>query len=179
LNKESTMKALVYNGPRDVSVESMPDALIHSRRMPASSLMSRLHCLAACLAVAAVAACGNTAKLPVSAGIGANPKLPPPEESMMPTVNIAPAKGWPAGGKPVTAAGTSVAAFAIGLDHPRWLHVLPNGDVLVAETNAPERPLRKELLGIRGWYRAPTASRCCATPTATASPRCARCSWRT
>jgi glucose/arabinose dehydrogenase len=121
--------------------------LIHSGLWPASFVPR----LAACLAVAAVAACGNTTELPVSAGIGANPKLPPPEESLLPTVNIAPAKGWPAGGKPVTAAGTSVAAFATGLDHPRWLHVLPNGDVLVAETNAPERPLRKELLGAKGW----------------------------
>jgi glucose/arabinose dehydrogenase len=42
------------------------------------------------------------------------------------------------------------AALAAGLDHPRWLHVLPNGDVLVAETNAPERPLREELLGLQG-----------------------------
>jgi glucose/arabinose dehydrogenase len=43
----------------------------------------------------------------------------------------------------------SVAAFASGLDHPRWLHVLPNGDVLVAETNAPPRP--DDAVGIKGW----------------------------
>ena len=52
---------------------------------------------------------------------------------------------------PVAAAGLTVNAFASGLEHPRWLTVLPNGDVLVAETNAPDRPLRKELLGIKGW----------------------------
>ncbi|MGH6729675.1 MAG: PQQ-dependent sugar dehydrogenase [Sphingomicrobium sp.] len=108
--------------------------------------------LPACLTVAAVAACGNTAELPVSAGIGPDPQLPPPEESLLPMVNIAPAKPWPDGVKPVAAPGTAVTAFATGLDHPRWLHVLPNGDVLVAETNAPEeRPLREELLGIRAW----------------------------
>jgi glucose/arabinose dehydrogenase len=64
-------------------------------------------------------------------------------------VNIAPAIGWPEGGKPTAAAGTQVAAFAEGLDHPRWLYVLPNGDVLVAETNAPPKP--DDSSGIRGW----------------------------
>ena len=50
---------------------------------------------------------------------------------------------------PTAAAGTQVAAFADGLDHPRWLYVLPNGDVLVAETNAPPKP--DDAKGIRGW----------------------------
>ena len=121
--------------------------LIHSGLWPASFVLR----LAACLTVAAVTACGNTAELPVSAGIGPDPELPPPEESLLPTVNIAPAKPWPDGVKPVAAQGTAVTAFATGLDHPRWLHVLPNGDVLVAETNAPERPLRKDLLGAKDW----------------------------
>ncbi|CAN5906122.1 sorbosone dehydrogenase family protein [soil metagenome] len=121
--------------------------LIHSGLCPSSFVLR----LAACLTVAAVAACGHTAELPVSAGIGPDPKLPPPEESLLPTVNIAPAKPWPDGVKPVAAQGTAVTAFATGLDHPRWLHVLPNGDVLVAETNAPERPLRKDLLGAKDW----------------------------
>ncbi|MGH8534774.1 MAG: hypothetical protein ACREV1_19175, partial [Gammaproteobacteria bacterium] len=122
--------------------------LIHSGLCP-SSFVPRL---AACLTVAAVAACGNPTELPVSAGIGSDPKLPPPRESLLPTVNIAPATPWPDGAKPVAAQGTAVTSFATGLDHPRWLHVLPNGDVLVAETNAPEeRPLREELLGIRAW----------------------------
>ncbi|MGH8544043.1 MAG: PQQ-dependent sugar dehydrogenase [Gammaproteobacteria bacterium] len=124
------------------------NTLIHSGLCP-SSFVSRL---AACLTVAALAACGNTAELPVSAGIGPDPKLPPPESSLLPTVDIAPAIYWPKGVTPVAAQGLSVTAFATGLDHPRWLHVLPNGDVLVAETNAPEeRPLHEELLGIRAW----------------------------
>jgi glucose/arabinose dehydrogenase len=108
--------------------------------------------LAACAAIASVAiACVATAELAPSSGFGPDPALPAPEKSLLPTVNIAPARPWPAGTKPVPAQGLSVAAFASGLDHPRWLHVLPNGDVLVAETNAPERPLRKKLLGVRGW----------------------------
>jgi glucose/arabinose dehydrogenase len=64
-------------------------------------------------------------------------------------VNIAPAVGWADGAKPTAAAGTQVAAFAEGLDHPRWLYVLPNGDVLVAETNAPPKP--DDGKGIKGW----------------------------
>ncbi len=94
-------------------------------------------------------ACGDTAKLPLATGIGAEPALPAPAPSLIPTVNIAPALGWPAGVKPQQAAGTSVAAFASGLDHPRWLLLLPNGDVLVAETNAPPKP--DDGQGIKGW----------------------------
>ncbi len=91
----------------------------------------------------------DTAKLPDEASFGPNPTLPEPRETIVPTVSIAPAKGWPAGGKPTPAAGLAVNAFATGLDHPRWLYVLPNGDVLVAETNAPQRP--DEGRGIKGW----------------------------
>jgi glucose/arabinose dehydrogenase len=77
--------------------------------------------------------------------------LPPPDKSLLPVVRVAKARGWSDGSQPNAAPGLSVSAFATGLDHPRWLYVLPNGDVLVAETNAPERPLRKELLGVKGW----------------------------
>jgi glucose/arabinose dehydrogenase len=94
-------------------------------------------------------ACGEVAKLPVSAGVGANPTLPPPNKTLIPTVHIAPAKGWPAGGKPHVASGMTVSAFATKLDHPRWIYVLPNGDVLVAETNAPPKPEGSK--GLKGW----------------------------
>jgi len=59
--------------------------------------------------------------------------LPPPNETLIPTVHIAPATGWAAGATPTPAPGLAVNAFASGLDHPRWIYVLPNGDVLVAE----------------------------------------------
>jgi glucose/arabinose dehydrogenase len=72
--------------------------------------------------------------------VGADPTLPQPTHDLIPTVKIAPAKGWPEGTMPKAVAGGTVTPFATGLDHPRWVHVLPNGDVLVAETNAPERP---------------------------------------
>nr|WP_298415905.1 sorbosone dehydrogenase family protein [uncultured Halomonas sp.] len=94
-----------------------------------------------------LAGCGETATLPVSAGTGPNPQLPEPNETLIPTVNIAPATGWPAGAKPEAIEGVEVKAFADGLDHPRWLYVLPNGDVLVAETNRPP----KESGGIKSW----------------------------
>ena len=61
---------------------------------------------------------------------------------------IAPAKGWPAGATPVAAAGLVVNAYSTDLDHPRWLYVLPNGDVLVAESNGPPRP--DDVRGIKG-----------------------------
>jgi glucose/arabinose dehydrogenase len=96
-----------------------------------------------------LAACGETSSLQVSDGTGPSPKLPEPNKTLIPTVNIAPAIGWPAGAKPTAAVGTQVTAFAEGLDHPRWLYVLPNGDVLVAETNAPPKP--DDSKGIRGW----------------------------
>jgi glucose/arabinose dehydrogenase len=107
----------------------------------------RIICL---LSTGLLAACSETAKLPFSAGVGPRPTLPEPTTTLVPTVNVAPAKGWPAGGKPAAAPGMTVQAYASGLDHPRWLHVLPNGDVLVAETNAPPKP--EDSKGIRGWF---------------------------
>ncbi|MEO6065849.1 MAG: sorbosone dehydrogenase family protein, partial [Lysobacterales bacterium] len=94
--------------------------------------------------------CGETAKLKISDGIGPNPMLPPPNKTFIPTVNIAEATGWGPNGAPTPAAGFAVNAFARGLDHPRWLAVLPNGDVLVAETNAPPKPKDKSG-GIKGF----------------------------
>ena len=98
----------------------------------------------------AFSACGDMAKLPVQAGMGKNPELPPPTKTLLPTVHIATATGWPANTQPTAAEGTQVVAFAAGLDHPRWVYVLPNGDVLVAETNAPPKPDANP--GIKGWF---------------------------
>src|SRR5438874_1758329 len=78
---------------------------------------------------------GETAKLPEAASMGPSPALPEPTKQVIPTVNIAAAKGWHDGAKPTPASGLAVNAFASGLEHPRWLYVLPNGDVLVAESN--------------------------------------------
>ncbi|CAM4403104.1 sorbosone dehydrogenase family protein [Comamonas aquatilis] len=97
----------------------------------------------------ALAACGDMARQPVLAGMGPMPTLPAPQHTLIPTVHIAPAVGWPKDAMPQGAPSTRVAAFARGLDHPRWLYVLPNGDVLVAETNAP--PKQDDATGFKGW----------------------------
>ncbi|MEP7262418.1 MAG: sorbosone dehydrogenase family protein, partial [Usitatibacter sp.] len=94
----------------------------------------------AALCGALLAACADSAKLPPNADVGPNPTLVAPHRSLIPTVNVATAKPFAAGEMPIAAQGLRVNVFASGLDHPRWLHVLPNGDVLVAESNAPPRP---------------------------------------
>lgn len=94
-------------------------------------------------------ACGEKATLPEEAGMGPQPTLPPPTTTLIPTVHIAPAKPWPAGATPTAANGLAVKMYANELDHPRWLYVLPNGDVLVAESNAPPRP--QDSKGIKAW----------------------------
>lgn len=113
--------------------------------------MTPLKSLTFSVALTLLTACGGTpSKQPIEAGSGPNPTLPEPESKTIPTVNIAPAKGWGADQKPSAAAGMEVTSYAAELDHPRWLYVLPNGDVLVAETNAPERP--EDNKGVRGYF---------------------------
>ena len=86
----------------------------------------------------------DSADLPEEASQGANPTIPEPSQGVLPTVNVAEAVHWPDGAKPTPGEGLEVTALARGLDHPRWLYVLPNGDVLVAETNAPKRSTNSE-----------------------------------
>ena len=97
-----------------------------------------------------LAACGATARMKVEDGMGPRPTLPPPKKTLLPTINVVTAKGWTDGAAPVAAPGTKAVAFARGLQHPRWLCVLPNGDVLVAETNAPPRP--DDNKGMKGYF---------------------------
>ena len=101
------------------------------------------------LVMVALAGCNASARLPESAGFGPHPELPDPNSTLIPTVNIAPAIGWPAGTTPRPASGLKVRALATKLEHPRWLYVLPNGDVLVAETDAPPKP--DDNRGLKGW----------------------------
>jgi glucose/arabinose dehydrogenase len=110
----------------------------------------RLTVLAASLAALTLAACSAGPLAPEGATYGPNPTLVRPSSRPLPLVNIAPAVGWPEGQTPTAPQGYVVQAFASGLDHPRWLYRLPNGDVLVAETNAPPKPEDKQG-GIRGW----------------------------
>lgn len=111
--------------------------------------MRSMNILLSCISLFIILGCSHKAELPFSAGVGPNPVLPPPPNELMPTVNVAKAKGWPNGVTPLAAQGLTVTSFAADLDHPRWIFVLPNGDVLIAESNAPPKP--EDMKGIKGW----------------------------
>jgi glucose/arabinose dehydrogenase len=101
--------------------------------------------------VVGLSACGGAARLPVREGMGRTPTLMEPEKSLIPVMGVAKAVGWKSNESPMAAPGLTVTRFADSLDHPRWLHVLPNGDVLVAETNGPG--LKEDApKGIRGYF---------------------------
>ena len=112
--------------------------------------MTKINLLLATLPLLALASCGETARQSVEAGTGPNPTLLKPVKSLIPTAKVFEAVGWPAGKTPIAAPGLKVAAFASGLQHPRWMLVLPNGDVLVAETGKPKTNAGPS--GIKGWF---------------------------
>jgi glucose/arabinose dehydrogenase len=117
-------------------------------------IIMRNHLLAIAIGALALplAACDEpSATATAEQTFGPSPTLAAPQSSLIPTIKVAPAKGWPQDGKPAAANGMAVNAFATGLDHPRTVYVLPNGDVLVAETNAPPKP--DDGKGIRGWVQ--------------------------
>ena len=91
---------------------------------------------------------GNPTGRPIAATTGHDPQIVDPEPEYVPTIGVALPVGWKAGEAPTAATGLSVNRFAEGLDHPRTLLVLPNGDVLAAETN---RPAGSGMRGIAGW----------------------------
>jgi glucose/arabinose dehydrogenase len=100
------------------------------------------------LSTLAACSCTESAKLAAREDTGPSPRLVDPVRTSLPTVDIAPAVGWAANAAPLPAAGWRVTRFADGLSHPRWLYVLPNGDVLVAESNGPAG--KSGIRGIRG-----------------------------
>ncbi len=112
--------------------------------------MRRLNLFISTTAALALAACSSAAPDPIDVGFGPDPKLPPPTKQILPTVNIAAAEMWPNGMVPTPAAGMAVTEFARDLDHPRWVYQLPNGDVLVAESNAPKKEIST---GLMGWIQ--------------------------
>src|SRR5690606_34850505 len=87
------------------------------------------------------------ANLSVEAVMGPNPQITEPRKTLLPTMNVAKVVGWQSGEAPSPAEGLKVNAFATRLEHPRWLLRLPNGDVLVAESNCPPR----ESGGVKNW----------------------------
>lgn len=103
------------------------------------------------VALTALAACGRSnGQQNGAVGYGPDPRLPKPSRSLIPTVKVSDVVGWPAGVTPSAPAGFRVQPFAQGLDHPRWLLVLPNGDVLAAESNAP--PKKEPPRGLKGFF---------------------------
>jgi glucose/arabinose dehydrogenase len=119
-------------------------------------------------AALALAACGSSSNVPPDVAIGPNPPLPAPKKTLFPTVNVAKAEGWAAGQMPTPAAGLRVNEFGGGLEHPRWLYVLPNGDVLVAESEGPgtdktgggiKSAIQKMLMKKAGSGKKPSANR--------------------
>ncbi|HZP99864.1 MAG TPA: sorbosone dehydrogenase family protein [Reyranella sp.] len=87
------------------------------------------------------------------AGFGPNPALPAPHSSLIPQVDVPDVVGWHGGAAPKAPPGFTVTRYAEGLDHPRWLYPLPNGDVLVAEAAAPPSQGDETNPGIRGWVQ--------------------------
>ena len=109
--------------------------------------MTSMRIAAVSLLTLALASC-DVAELPEQETQGPDPQIPSPSEALIPAINIAPAGSWQHGRTPAAAPGLAVNAFAAGLDHPRWFYVLPNGDVLVAETNTPKQDGPR---GFKGW----------------------------
>jgi glucose/arabinose dehydrogenase len=85
--------------------------------------------------------------------VGAGVQLPSPDRSLLPTINFSEAQPWPPGKQPIAPEGFRMTAYATGLDHPRWLYVLPNGDVLVAEASTAPRRDRSVAQAVRIWLQ--------------------------
>jgi len=130
-----------------------------------SIALSSLVSMAAMAAALALAGCGEAAKLPPEATIGPRPRLAEPNKTLIPTVNVATAVGWSDTAGPKAADGLRVNALARGLDHPRWVYTLPNGDVLVAESNKPPKPEGSSdggggpMAKVRNWFMGKVMSR--------------------
>nr|WP_245419721.1 sorbosone dehydrogenase family protein [Phyllobacterium salinisoli] len=106
-----------------------------------------------CASVLALAGCSENAADP-SAQIGPNPGLPEPQQALFPAMKIARVVGWAEGEKPSVPQGMQVQALATGLEHPRSLYVLPNGDILVVESRAPKgKPIMRPKELVMGWVQ--------------------------
>lgn len=90
----------------------------------------------------------DEARLSVASVMGPRPQITAPRNQLFPTFQVAEAVGWQGNEMPTAAAGLTVQPFARGLDHPRWLYRLPNGDVLVSESAAPG----DQASGITGFF---------------------------
>jgi len=108
-----------------------------------------------CASLLGLAGCNDGSGDP-NAQVGANPALPEIQQYLLPPVHIARIVGWKKDETPTVAQGLQAKAFATGLQHPRSLYVLPNGDVLVVESKAPKgapikRPKELVMGVIQSW----------------------------
>ncbi len=90
-----------------------------------------------CVTALALAGCNDNDSFDIGSQIGPNPKLPDPQQYLFPPMHLAKVVGWKEGEKPTVAKGLKIEALATGLQHPRSIYVLPNGDILVVESKAP------------------------------------------
>ena len=97
-----------------------------------------------------LAACGQGPAMDPKQQVGANPTLPEPREYLFPPMGIAKTAPWSGDEAPAAAAGLKVTAFARGLSHPRTVYALPDGDVLVVESNGPPEPIHRPKSVIMG-----------------------------
>ena len=118
----------------------------------AQTRLSRLALLAVALSTLALAGCDDQGGDP-KAQIGANPTLPEPQQYLLPPMRVAQMAGWGKDETPAVPQGMQVRALATGLEHPRSLYALPNGDVLVVEASGPPAPINRPKDLIMGWVR--------------------------
>ncbi|GLW22894.1 sorbosone dehydrogenase [Microbispora amethystogenes] len=110
--------------------------------------------LLAVLATAGVfAVVGRGGPPQTEARLGADPRLEEPDTFPIPKVEAPDVVGWPAGVTPTAPEGFTVTRFAGGLDHPRWLYLLPGGDVLVAESATSPKPAESIVMSVLSWLR--------------------------
>jgi glucose/arabinose dehydrogenase len=121
--------------------------------MTRHSSFFRLTTLAgSCLVIAAIAGCDDATDFDISQQIGPNPVLPEPSQPLVASVKVAKVVGWKDGGTPSVPDGLKITAYAQDLAHPRTVHTLPNGDVLVVQSrNPPGKPVERPKDVIRGW----------------------------
>ncbi len=109
--------------------------------------------MAAALGALALAGCAPRGSDDPLVGFGPNPTLKAPQSSLIPMIGTPEVVGWPAGAAPVAPAGFTVTRFAEQLAHPRWLLVLPNGDVLAALSATVPSKEGKANQGLRGFFQ--------------------------
>jgi len=117
-----------------------------------SAKLPRLAALLVAAASLGLAGCDDHAGDP-KMQIGANPVLPEVQQYLMPPMRVAKVVGWGTDEHPAVAQGLQVQALATGFQHPRSLYVLPNGDVLVVESNGPKAPIYRPKDIITGWVQ--------------------------